>query len=126
MKLKIKKNNNIMETKKNIIITGGCGFIGSHIVENLAKKGNNVCVVDLWESIEIKDLKAKNKSVTFKKLNFNDFGEFEKIIKENDHLIHLAAILGTSETITTYDIEDVVRTNILGTTKILKLAKKYN
>ena len=49
------------------------------------------------ESIEIKDLKAKNKSVTFKKLNFNDFGEFEKIIKENDHLIHLAAILGTSK-----------------------------
>ena len=48
MKLKIKKNNNIMKTKKNIIITGGCGFIGSHIVENLAKKGNNVCVVDLW------------------------------------------------------------------------------
>ena len=45
MKLKIKKNNNFMETKKNIIITGGCGFIGSHIVENLAKKGNNVCVV---------------------------------------------------------------------------------
>lgn len=126
MKLKIKKRNNIMETKKNIIITGGCGFIGSHIVENLAKKGNNVCVVDLWESLEIKDLKEKNKSVTFKKLNFNDFEEFEKIIKENDHLIHLAAILGTSETITTYDIEDVVRTNILGTTKILKLAKKYN
>ena len=66
MKLKIKKNNNIMETKKNIIITGGCGFIGSHIVENLAKKGNNVCVVDLWESIEIKDLKAKIKALLLK------------------------------------------------------------
>ena len=77
MKLKIKKTI-ILWKQKNIIITGGCGFIGSHIVENLAKKGNNVCVVDLWESIEIKDLKAKNKSVTFKKLNFNDFGEFEK------------------------------------------------
>ena len=44
----------------------------------------------------------------------------------NEYFIHLAAILGTAETITTYDIEDVVRTNILGTTKILKMAKKHN
>ena len=41
-------------------------------------------------------------------------------------MIHMAAILGTSETITTYDIEDVITTNVLGTTKILKMAKKYN
>ena len=41
-------------------------------------------------------------------------------------MIHMAAILGTSETITTYDIEDVIKTNVLGTTKILKIAKKYN
>ena len=36
----------------------------------------------------------------------------------------MAAILGTSETITTYDVEDVVRTNVLGTTKILKLCNE--
>ena len=38
----------------------------------------------------------------------------------------MAAILGTLETITTYDIEEVVKTNVLGTTKILKIAKKYD
>tara|TARA_Y100001970_G_C14185583_1_gene832404 strand:+ start:692 stop:1636 length:945 start_codon:yes stop_codon:yes gene_type:complete len=111
---------------KNIIVTGGSGFIGSHIVENLVKKKHSVCVVDLWESKEIKDLKSNHKNITFRKLNFNDFDEFEKIVKENNYIVHLAAILGTSETITTYDIEDVVRTNVLGTTRILKLAKKYN
>ena len=36
----------------------------------------------------------------------------------------MAAILGTSETITTYDVEDVVRTNVLGTTKVLKLCNE--
>ena len=41
-----------------------------------------------------------------------DTKKFEKILSENDHIIHLAAILGTSETITTYDVEDVVRTNV--------------
>ncbi len=114
-----------MNEIKNIVVTGGSGFIGSHIVESLVKNGNTVCVVDLWESQEIKELKKKNKNIEFKKLNFNDFDEFEKILKKHNYLIHLAAILGTSETITTYDIEDVVRTNVLGTTKILKLAKKY-
>ena len=114
-----------MNEIKNIVVTGGAGFIGSHIVESLVKNGNTVCVVDLWESQEIKELKKKNKNIEFKKLNFNDFDEFEKILKKHNYLIHLAAILGTSETITTYDIEDVVRTNVLGTTKILKLAKKY-
>ena len=110
---------------KNIIITGGSGFIGSHIAERLAKK-NQVTVVDLWESDEIINLKKTNNNTKFIKLDVTDTKKFEKILSENDHIIHLAAILGTSETITTYDVEDVVRTNVLGTTKILKLCKKFN
>ena len=64
--------------------------------------------------------------VEFYNLDIHDYEKLETLINKNDYLIHLAAILGTAETITTYDVEDVIRTNILGTTKILKLAKKYN
>ena len=40
--------------KKNILITGGSGFIGTHIVDRFLKDGNyNVTVLDLWESEEI-------------------------------------------------------------------------
>ena len=111
---------------KKIVITGGCGFIGSHIVEKFIDKNYNITVVDLWQSPEIEDLSKKNKNLKFEKLDVNDYDKLEKIISNNEYFIHLAAILGTSETITTYDIEDVVKTNVLGTTKILKMTKKYN
>ena len=111
---------------KKIIITGGCGFIGSHIVEQFIDKNYEITVVDLWQSPEIKELSKDKKNLKFEKLDVNDYAKLEKLISNNEYFIHLAAILGTSETITTYDIEDVVKTNILGTTKILKMTKKYN
>ena len=110
---------------KNIIISGGSGFIGSHVVEKLIHKNHKITVVDLWESEEIRNLK-KDKKIEFYILDIHNNKQLEELIEKNSYFIHLAAILGTSETITTYDIEDVVRTNILGTTKILKLTKKYN
>ena len=110
---------------KDIIITGGSGFIGSHIVEKFCENKYNIIVLDLWQSQEILDLSKKVKNLKFKKININDFDEIEKVFKDYNHLVHFAAILGTSETITTYDVEDVVKTNILGTIKLLKLAKKY-
>ena len=111
---------------KDIIVTGGSGFIGSHIVEKLCKNKHNVIVLDLWQSKEILELSKKIKNLKYKKVRIHDFDEIEKEFKNYDHLIHLAAILGTSETITTYDVEEVVKTNVLGTTKLLKLAKKNN
>ena len=59
------------------------------------------------ESDEIINLKKTNNNTKFIKLDVTDTKKFEKILSENDHIIHLAAILGTSETITTYDVEDV-------------------
>lgn len=111
---------------KKIIVTGGSGFIGTHIVENLLSKKYIVTVLDLWESEEILQLKSKYKNLSFYNLDVNNYKELESFISKNEYIVHLAAILGTSETITTYDVEDVVRTNILGTTKILKLAKSLN
>jgi UDP-glucose 4-epimerase len=110
---------------KNILISGGSGFIGSHVVEKLINKNHKITVVDLWESEEIRNLKQQKK-IEFFILDIHNNKQLEELVEKNNYFIHLAAILGTSETITTYDIEDVVRTNILGTTKILKLTKKYN
>ena len=42
---------------KNVIITGGCGFIGSHVVERLLEGDYHISVLDLWESSEIRELK---------------------------------------------------------------------
>ena len=111
---------------KKILITGGSGFIGSHIVEKFLNESFEVTVADLWKSPEITDFEKKFSSLKFVKLNILDFEKLEELISEADFMIHMAAILGTLETIITYDIEDVIKTNVLGTTKILKLAKKHN
>ena len=47
---------------KKIIITGGCGFIGSHVVEQFIDKNYEITVVDLWQSPEIKELSRDKKS----------------------------------------------------------------
>ena len=65
-----------MSSAKKILVTGGSGFIGSHIVENLVRKNHTVCVVDLWESKEIKDLKSKHKNITFKKITLPFFHRY--------------------------------------------------
>ena len=109
----------------DILVTGGSGFIGSHIVDRLVAEGHKVDVLDLWES---KDTKTHRNTP-----NFNFYkGEvtndelLEKLVKNKDRVIHLAAVLGTSETITTYDVEKTAYTNVVGTVKVLKQARKFS
>jgi len=107
----------------NVLVTGGAGFIPSHIVDRLLKDGNTVTVLDLWQS---EDSKAHNNNSDFEfvKGDVLDDKIIAKCMKGKDRVIHMAAILGTAETITTFDVEKVCKVNIIGTTKILKAAKK--
>ena len=109
----------------NILVTGGAGFIGSHIVDRLLDEGMNVTCMDLWESPEMK-AHSDNDAFTFVKSNVLDDEVLDSNIKGKDVVIHMAAVLGTSETITTYDVELVAETNVVGTVKILKLCKEHN
>ena len=108
----------------NILVTGGAGFIGSHIVDRLLDEGNDVTCMDLWESPEMK-AHSDNEAFTFVKSNVLDDEVLDSNVEGKDVVIHMAAVLGTSETITTYDVEQVAETNVVGTVKILKLCKKH-
>ena len=108
-----------------ILITGGAGFIGSHIVDRLLKDNHEVTVLDLWESPEMV-IHQNNPKFTFVKGSVLDENIIPPIVENKDRIIHMAAILGTSETITTYDVEDVASVNVIGTIRILKAAKKFN
>jgi nucleoside-diphosphate-sugar epimerase len=112
--------------KMKILVTGCSGFIASHIVDKLLEQGHQVIGVDLWfNEIDLKH-HLNDQNFTFIKGNFlkllNSPAFYKNSFKNIDIIIHLAAILGTSETIKTYDPLLVAETNIIGTLKILKYA----
>jgi len=104
--------------KGRILIPGGSGFIGSHLVEELIKKGYYVTVLDLWKAVEFENLDQKK--FQFIKMNVNELSNNTDILDAHEHLIYFASILGTSETITTYPIPEVISTNTLTPVKLME------
>ena len=74
----------------NILVTGGAGYIGSHIVEQLIKKKTKVFIYD---NLITGHKRLINKKAEFIKGDINNFRQISKIIKDNkiDSIIHLAA-----------------------------------
>lgn len=107
--------------KENVLITGGAGFIGSHVSDLLVENGYNVFVVDNLSSGFDSNL---NKNSKFYNLDINS-PQLENVFKENkiDYIFHFAAQASVSFS-TKYPTEDA-NENILGSINVLKFAKKY-
>lgn len=112
---------------KNILVTGGAGFIGSNVTLKLLKKGYNVTVLDnLSKQIHGEDpektsplyLSVKDK-VNFIKGSVTSREDWLKALEGQDAVIHLAAETGTGQSM--YEIEKYVGTNIGGTALLLDI-----
>jgi UDP-glucose 4-epimerase len=101
-----------------ILITGGCGFIGSHLIDKLILEGFNVSILNI-------NKKFVNKLATYYIADINNINSIETVFDEvkPDFCIHLAGILGTTET-WNYP-NDTVLTNIIGSNNIYELCGKY-
>ena len=99
---------------RNVLVTGGSGFIGSHIVDALVKKKYNVTVVDL-NSPKRKDVKFVKGSILNKKL-------FKFLLKKNKLIFHLAAISDINK------VKNIpattISTNVLGTARLIEASRK--
>ena len=80
----------------NILVTGGAGYIGSHIVEQLIKNKENVIILD---NLVTGYKKLINKKAKFVKADIKNKSKITKIIKDYNisSIIHLAAYLNVSE-----------------------------
>ena len=108
---------------KTFVVTGGCGFIGSHMVDKLINLGHKVIVIDNLLSGNIENL---NKDATFENVDICDFELVNNTIKKYnvDGIFHFAAIARTP-----WCIEDPIlcyKINVMGTLNILEAARKNN
>lgn len=107
-----------------ILVTGGAGFIGSHLCEYLAKRGDQVICIDNLSTGRLENIEHIKDKITFIKADANQFTILEPIFKENklDAVFHYAAIVGVKRTLENpIDVLD----DIKGTRNILKLALQY-
>ena len=105
------------------LVTGGAGFIGSHLVEKLLITGNQVTVVDNLSTSTTKNLASIEKRVIFVKSNILDKPIIDKLVSECDYVVHLAAALGVLN-IVNKPLESL-KTNLQGTEIVLEAAAKY-
>ena len=109
-----------------IAITGGLGFIGSHLAQRLLEMGNQVIVIDN-ESTGLTQNVADfvgDPNLTIHKSSILEESFLESVFSEVDYVFHLAAAVGVFN-IVRNPIASMV-TNIHGTENVLKLALKYN
>ncbi len=104
------------------LVTGGAGFIGSNIVEELVRRKANVRVLDSLITGNLDNIKPFGKSIDFIKGDLRDKKALKRALKGIDYVIHQAALRSVPKSVddpfTTNDI------NVFGTLNLLMEAKK--
>jgi UDP-glucose 4-epimerase len=105
------------------LITGGAGFIGSHLAESLIARGDEVVILDNLSTGSSKNLSAITSKISFESGDILDKAVIEKLVAESDYVVHLAAALGVFN-IVNKPLESL-RTNLQGSEIVLEACDKY-
>jgi len=108
----------------NILVTGGAGFIGSHLVERLLVDGHHVSIIDNLSTGRLENIESFKDNPKFRYVIGTVLNRdlMDKLISKADQVYHLAAAVGVK-----YIIENPLlslKTNIVGTDTVLELANK--
>ena len=105
------------------LITGGAGFIGSHLAESLISRGDQVVIFDNLSTGSTNNLAGISKKIKFEHGNILDNPAIDKLVAESDYVVHLAAALGVFN-IVNKSLESL-KTNLQGSEIVLEACNKY-
>ncbi len=110
----------------NVLVTGGAGFIGSHVVDRLVKEGYNVRVIDNLSTGKLKNIQSHLDSgaVNFVNADIRDGKAVEKCVENVDTVIHLAALVSVPLSVENPDLTFDI--NLLGTLNLLRASASKN
>ncbi len=106
------------------LVTGGAGFIGSHLTKKLVEEGNDVTIIDNLNTGKEKNLESIKNKIDFVKGSILDIELLEKLTKDVDGVYHQAALASVQDSF--FKSDEYHDVNVNGTENILKLAKQYN
>jgi len=105
------------------VVTGGAGFIGSHITEKLVEHNDIVTVMDNMNTGKEKNLESVMNKINFVKGDILDTDLLDSITKDVDGVFHQAALASVQDSFDKPD--EYHNVNVNGIENILKLSKKY-
>ena len=105
------------------LVTGGCGFIGSHIVDRLLKEGHEVIVIDNCSTGRLENIEHQkgNKNLSIVEADICDHGKIAPLFRGVDWVFHMAALADIVPSI--QRPEDYFHSNVDGTFSVLQASK---
>lgn len=105
------------------LVTGGAGFIGSHLVERLVRDGHEVLVIDDLSSGKVSNLGSVIDQIAFHEIDISSTIS-ESLFQDQDIVFHLAALADIVPSIV--QPTEYMLANVLGTLRVMEAARKYS
>lgn len=106
---------------RRIVISGGAGFIGSHLAEKLVEYGANVTIIDNLSTGSLKNLATIKNKITFIHESITDLTACMKATQNQDIIFHMAAFISVPHSLE--NPEQCYETNVIGTLNLLQAAQ---
>ncbi len=104
------------------VVTGGAGFIGSHLSEHLVNEGHKVTVLDNFTTGRLDNLEQLKENVEVVEAELSSTGKWQNLISEADTVFHLASLADIVPSIE--DPRSYFNSNVLSTLNVLEAARK--
>ena len=108
-----------MIENKRCLVTGGAGFIGSHLVDELIKSNNKVIIIDNLSTGKNSNINPK---AEFHNLDITNYDAISPLFQNTDYVFHLAAQARIQPSIK--DPRETINTNVIGTTNVLLASRE--